>query len=318
MKATLIQKINEQVKENRVPYQWQVTEICTALGTKVPKPQKRNLTLSELTTAVKNVFYMEVFNAIERMNYIEIKQYIASPSVFKVLDVLKEIKPVVKRDSEAKQKETIQKLLEQMNEEQLWAHLLKVTKFVYSVWWKDEKERREIQKQRAAKKSANGNKGNYISISDNETKQILAEYYTSLASGASVVTPECFRKAGVVNATNNVRRLIFSHYNQDICKSPNSINKDIYTYWKNNNTEDYTVEQAQETEQSYIASNPNFLNDVKAWQSASYISGCLKRDNKTKVEQQPAESNPQNPQVQQEQTEEQLEEFIAELEAEAK
>lgn len=280
IKQQIIAKITEQVKKNRVPNIWQLQTLSTITGEKLPKAAKRALTINELKTAVKNSFYMSVFNKFDLMSFQEIKEFIKNPSVYDVLEQIKNIKFAVPAHGEEKELELIDGLLKKLSEVQLWSYLESVTKFVYSTWLaqEDKKAAAKAAKKKKQEKSSGSGKSNYISIPNNEAKQIIASYYSSLASGASVTTPECFRSAGLSNPSTVLKRFIYTHYNQEHCKEANSINENVYKIWKSKEPE-FTLEQANDIETNFFKSvQPDFMEKIDSWKDATYIVGCIKKN----------------------------------------
>lgn len=278
IKQQIIAKITEQAKKNRVPNIWQLQTLSTITGEKLPKAQKRSLTINELKTAVKNSFYMCVFNKFDSMSFQEIKEFIKNPTVYDVIEQIKSIKFAVPAHGEEKELELIDGLLKKLSEVQLWEYLESVTKFVYSSWLKEEDKKAAAKAAKKTKQNSNGGKSNYISINNDEAKQIIASYYSSLASGASVTTPECFRSAGLSNPSTVLKRFIYTHYNQDSCKEANSINENVYKIWKSKEPE-YSLEEANNIETNFFNNvQPDFKEKIDSWKDASYIVGCIKKD----------------------------------------
>lgn len=120
----------------------------------------------------------------------------------------------------------------------------------------------------------------YISIPKDEATILISEYYSNLASNASVTTPECFRTAELSNPTQHFGRFLYSTMFADKCDSPYNISKKVYDIWKGKEQK-RTLEEAEEVINNYTTANEEHLKNIFAkLNGKSFLSSIMKKEQK--------------------------------------
>lgn len=262
--TTLLQAIVTQIKVKlegkHIPETWLVATLHKLLGIKAPKKMKRPLAKYELIKLLE----LQLSSFAKDLSKLDTKKLKAliSGDCSLIVPYLTKV-PTTVTVEEEKQDIPCVELLEQLTVEQAWKLLDMVTTY------------EEVTMKKEVKPTAPKSKPNYISISKEEATLILGEYYSSLASSASVTTPECFRGGRTSNPTQHLQRLLYSYHNQD-CKQPNSITESVFT-WQQGTHKKMTVEEAQRTIDTYLAAHPEHIDEVNALASKSCVKALVNK-----------------------------------------
>lgn len=262
--TTLLQAIVTQIKVKlegkNIPVTWLQATLHKLLGIKVAKMKKRPLAKYEIIKLLEEQL-SSFASDLRKLDTKKVKALISGDCSL-IVPYLTKVPTSVTVESE-KQDTPCEELLEQLTVEQAWKLLDMVTTY------------EEVTKKKEVKPIAPKSKPNYISISKEEATVILGEYYNSLASSASVTTPECFRGGRTSNPTQHLQRLLYSYHNQD-CKQPNSITESVFT-WHSGTDKKMTVEEAQRTIDTYLAAHPEHLEEVNALASKSCVKALVNK-----------------------------------------
>lgn len=278
-------KIAAKVEEKKISLTWRCDTVAKILGVKPQKQEKRPLTRIELGDQIKLAIY-QIQNSLQVMTTKQIKAVINGEYDGILLSPLHKIKTTTNKDFKSFEdlEKEYENMLLKLNEEQLWNYLELVTKWDRAAYVEECKKREEKMATRR-KTATSKQKSNYISCTNEEAIQILAPYYTQLASGSNSI-PECFKASA--NATQAFQRFVFSHMNQADCGITNSISESVYTAWKDAN-KDVTVtpeelERKQAIIEAFKAANPDYMASVKGWCKRPHIQSLLKKEEVKQVE----------------------------------
>jgi hypothetical protein len=193
------------------------------------------------------------------------KEFVKIPTT-SILEPIKKVQLIITENDLSKEQveNYYHEQIKQLDSNQLWKLLEEVTLFNLEVYSAEQRKKEQAKELKQALKGKTKTQ-NYISVTNAEAAAIVASYYTSLASGSSVTTPECFRKSGLTNPTQAFNRLLFSHLFQDECDLTNSIHTSVYDYWKTNNTADVIAdyESNKQVMSNFFNENPEYLPKVK-------------------------------------------------------
>lgn len=260
IQTAVIEQIQRKIAEKQIPVTWLLSKVGVRQG---GRTKKRSLAKYELVKAIELRLHAFIDIDLHNMTTKEVLGVINGEADNKLLEAVTGIP--LKVDVEPK---TTEELTTQFNEVvaklevvQLWKLLDMVTTY------------EEVTEKKEVKATTPKTKPNYISIPKEEATVILGEYYNSLASEASITTPECFRGGRTSNPTQHLQRLLYSYHNQD-CKQPNSITESVFT-WHKGTDKKMTVEEAQRTIDTYIASHPEHLEEVNALASKSCVKALV-------------------------------------------
>jgi hypothetical protein len=262
--TTLLQAIVTQIKvkleDKNIPVTWLQATLHKLLGIKAAKKKKRPLAKYELVKLLE--LQLNSFaNEIHKLDTKKVKALIGGDCSL-IVPYLTKVPTTVTVETENQDTPCVE-LLEQLTVEQAWKLLDMVTTY------------EEVTEKKEVKATTPKAKPNYISISKEEATVILGEYYKSLASEASITTPECFRGGRTSNPTQHLQRLLYSYHTQD-CKQPNSITESVFT-WHKGTDKKMTVEEAQRTIDTYIASHPEHLEEVNALASKACVKALVNK-----------------------------------------
>lgn len=268
IKQAIFDRIQEKVDEKKIPLLWRLETVYKMHGKKMPKPIRKPLSKEAMITQIK-IAGNAVLDNLLALSTKELKAVVKgeNTAIFAPIHSIKF--SALSFPKSEQQEEEYADLLIGLPESEMWKFLELVTKFDREEIYKEAAEKGE--KSRAAKKSG------YTSVTNEEAVSILASYYKQLASSASAVAPECYRKGGVSNVTNAFRRLQYSFHNQDDCRVFNSVPNSVYEYWKENKGDTMNYEKDKAVIDAYIAANPDHLEKVKSWCDAPYIAAVRKK-----------------------------------------
>ena len=279
IKQAVIEQVKAAIKANTIPDTWLNDTLTSTLGIKKEKGKRVPLTKAQLIDAIK----AKIGNLLGAMDNTasikEIKEFIRNGGD----DILKgtiKATPTTRLVDEPSQqdvKDNIERMIGLLSLSQTWELLAKCNKFCYSDYRKAQAEK--VMKKNSKKTTTPAKKSNYITVTNEEAIQILAPYYTQLASGDNSI-PECFKASA--NATQAFQRFVFSHMNQEECGTTNSISEPVYTAWKNAN-KDVTVtpdelERKKAVIDGYKAANPDYMETLKGWSNRPHIKSLLKKE----------------------------------------
>lgn len=284
IKQAVIEQIKNATNSKTMPLSWQTETLSAILGIKREKGKRVPYTKFQLLEVLKQKIngllgYMDNTASIS-----EVKEFIKNGGNESLILAIKSVPFTRFTDEPTEQdiKDNVEKMLGLLTLEQAWGYLSMCNSFDFKTYSRElnEKQQKLAEKKKKQEKASGSGKSNYISIDNDEAKQILASYYSSLASGASVTTPECFRAAGLSNPSTVLKRFIYTHYNQEQCKEANSINENVYKLWKSKEP-DFTLEEANDIENNFFKTvQPDFKDKIDSWKDATYIAGCIKKDDK--------------------------------------
>lgn len=279
IKQAVIEQVNAAIAANTIPDTWLNDTLTKTLGIKKEKAKRVPLTKGQLIEAIK----AKIGNLLGAMDNTasikEIKEFIKNGGNDTLTVTIKETPTtrIVDEPSQEDVKDNIERMLGLLSLSQTWELLAKCNKFSYADYRKAQAEK--VIKKNSKKTTTPAKKSNYITVTNDEAVQILAPYYTQLASGDNSI-PECFKAS--TNATQAFQRFVFSHMNQADCGITNSISESVYTAWKDAN-KDATVspeelERKQAVIDAYKTANPDYMASVKGWSNRPYIKCLLKKD----------------------------------------
>lgn len=306
IKQAVVEQVKAAIKGNTIPDTWLNDTLTSTLGIKKEKAKRVPLTKAQLIDAIKAKIG-SLLGAMDNTASIkEIKDFIKNGGD----DILKgtiQATPTTRLlDAPTQQdiKDNIERMLGLLSLTQTWELLAKCNKFSYADYRKAQAEK--VIKKNTKKTTTPAKKSTYITVTNEEAVQILAPYYTQLASGDNSI-PECFKAS--TNATQAFQRFVFSHMNQAECGITNSINEAVYTAWKDANknvtlTSD-ELARKQAVIDGYKTDNPDYMATLKGWSNRPYIKCLLKKDEVKPTEEATTNTSDDY-------------DFMAELEEEAK
>lgn len=283
IKQAVIEQIKNVSKSKTMPLSWQNETLSAILGIKREKGKRVPYTKFQLLESLKQKINGLLGYMNNSASITEVKEFIKNGGNESLILAIKSVPFTRFTDEPTEQdiRDNIEKMVSLLSLEQAWDYLSMCNSFDFKTYSRELKEKQEKlaeKKKKKQEKSSGSGKSNYISIPNDEAKQIIASYYSSLASGASVTTPECFRSAGLSNPSTVLKRFIYTHYNQEHCKEANSINENVYKLWKSNEPQ-FTLEEANDIENNFFKTvQPDFKEKIDSWKDATYIAGCIKKD----------------------------------------
>lgn len=280
VKQAVIEQVTTVIATKNISLAWLTDTLTKTLGIKKDKGKRVPLTKTQLLDSIE----YKVKNVIEAMRHTatmkEVKDFVKNGGSVDFTDAIKNVTTTVTTDAptQVEQKAKVCDMLQQLTLEQLWVFLADCTK------WSSKEYYEKIVKKASSKRNTASSMG-YTSCTDEEATQILASYYKNVENGAAITTPECFRGKRVANATNAFRRFIFSAVNKEECTVFNSVPKAVYEWYKQNNQNAISYEEAKQIVDDYHAKNPDFITKVKEWKNEKYITAVVKKNTTTdKVE----------------------------------
>ena len=294
IKQAVVEQVKAAIKANTIPDTWLNDTLTSTLG-KAQLIDAIKAKIGSLLGAMDNTASIK-----------EIKDFIKNGGD----DILKgtiQATPTTRLLDEPTQqdvKDNVERMIGLLSLSQTWELLAKCNKFSYADYRKAQAEK--VIKKNTKKTTTPVKKSTYITVTNEEAVQILAPYYTQLASGDNSI-PECFKAS--TNATQAFQRFVFSHMNQAECGITNSINEAVYTAWKDANknvtlTSD-ELARKQAVIDGYKTDNPDYMATLKGWSNRPYIKCLLKKDEVKPTEEATTNTSDDY-------------DFMAELEEEAK
>lgn len=279
IKQAVIQQIADKITNKGISASWVEDTLCKLTGTKKVTGKRVPLTRTEIISGIEAAIKGALACIKVNSTIKELKEFINDGGSTFFKNCIKDV-PVTRIEGELTVEEktaALNSMLTSLTIEKLWNFLEQCTNHdpvEYS------KKKHEEKLKKAEKKNTTPvKKTQYVTVTNEEAVQILAPYYTQLASGDNSI-PECFKSA--TNATQAFQRFVFSHMNQANCDITNSISEPVYTAWKDAN-KDVTVTpdelaRKQAIIDGYKASNPDYMETLKGWSNRPYIKCLLKKD----------------------------------------
>lgn len=279
IKQAVIEQVKAAIKTNAIPDNWLNDTLTSTLGIKKEKGKRVPLTKTQLIDTIKAKIGSLLGAMGNTASIKEIKEFIRNggDDILKVTIQATATTRLLDEPSQQDIKDNIERMIGLLSLTQTWEVLAKCNKFNRAEYYKAITE--AAKKKREKKNTTPVKKTPYVTVTNEEAVQILAPYYTQLASGDNSI-PECFKSA--TNATQAFQRFVFSHMNQANCDITNSISEPVYTAWKDAN-KDVTVTpdelaRKQAIIDGYKASNPAYMETLKGWSNRPYIKCLLKKD----------------------------------------
>lgn len=267
------------IEQKNICKVWLNDTLTKTLGIKKEKAKRVPLTKAQLIDAIKAKIGNLLGSMDNTASIKQIKEFIKNGGD-DILAVTIKATPTTRLVDEPSQqdvKDNVERMIGLLSLSQTWELLAKCNKFSYADYRKAQAEK--VIKKNSKKTTTPAKKSNYITVTNDEAVQILAPYYTQLASGTNSI-PECFKAS--TNATQAFQRFVFSHMNQADCGITNSISESVYTAWKDAN-KDATVtpeelERNQAVIDAYKTANQDYMETLKGWSNRPYIKCLLKKD----------------------------------------
>lgn len=279
IKQAVVEQVKAAIAANTIPDTWLNDTLTKTLGIKKEKAKRVPLTKGQLIEAIKAKIGNLLGSMDNTASIKEIKEFIKNGGNDTLTVTIKETPTtrIVDEPSQEDVKDNVERMIGLLSLSQTWELLAKCNKFSYADYRKAQAEK--VIKKNSKKTTTPAKKSNYITVTNDEAVQILAPYYTQLASGDNSI-PECFKAS--TNATQAFQRFVFSHMNQADCGITNSISESVYTAWKDAN-KDATVtpdelERKQAVIDAYKTANPEYMETLKGWSNRPYIKCLLKKD----------------------------------------
>lgn len=309
IKQAVVEQVKAAVKANTIPDIWLNDTLTSTLGIKKDKGKRVPLTKAQLIDALRGKISNFLVAMDNTSSLKEIKEFIKNGGDDMLKITIQEISTTRLLDEPTEQdiKDNNERMMGLLSLPQTWALLAKCNKFSYADYRRALAEK--VMKKNNKKSTTSVKKtSDYISIPKDEATILISEYYTNLASNASVTTPECFRSAELSNPTQHFGRFLYSTMFADKCDSPYNISEKVYNIWKGKEQK-RSLEEAEQVISSYTSANEDHLKNMFAkLNGKSFLTAIMKKvkDKDTSTEQATTDTSGD------------MDDFMAELEAEMK